>query len=325
MDLSFDEMAEVLDAIMRGLWSEADTVELLSGLSQKGETVEEVAGAAATLRKHMTPIRSSRGGLVDTCGTGGDASGTFNISTAAALVAAAAGVPVAKHGNRSITSRSGSADVLLELGVNIEAPVPVVEQCLEEVGIAFCFAPQLHPSMRHVASARKKVGKPTIFNLLGPLCNPASAPFQLLGVGKRPLQEKLAAALRLLNTTRALIVTGEDGLDEVTLSGTTHVIEICGDRVQQWQWHPEDFGIPRAGKETLLIDSPAASARMIRSILEGTPGPPRDIVVLNAAAAICAASSHAPLPECTARAAKAIDSGRAEALLERLVVVSRAG
>lgn len=324
-DLSFDEMAEVLDAIMRGLWSEEDTVALLAGLSEKGETVEELAGAAAALRRHMTPIRSRRADLVDTCGTGGDASGTFNISTAAALVAAAAGVPVAKHGNRGITSRSGSADVLSELGVNVEAPAPIVERCLAEVGLAFCFAPLLHPSMRHVAAARKKIGKPTIFNLLGPLCNPASAPFQLLGVGKRPLQEKLAAALCLLNTRRALVVTGEDGLDEVTLSDTTHVIEVSGRQARRWEWHPEDFGIPRAGKESLVIDSPAASARLIRSILDGASGPPRDIVVLNAAAAIWVASPEDALPTCTARAVNALESGQARAVLDRLVAVSHAG
>ena len=197
-DLTLPEMTAVIDLVMQGQCAEGEIALLLTALRAKGETADEIAGAAMAMRKHMTRIRSSRLGLVDTCGTGGDGSGTFNISTAAALVAAAAGVPVAKHGNRSITSRSGSADVLASLGVNIEAPVATVERCLDELGICFCFAPQLHTAMKHVAPVRKKLGVPTIFNLLGPLCNPAGAPFQVLGVGKPELHERLAAVLARL-------------------------------------------------------------------------------------------------------------------------------
>ena len=207
----------------------------------------EVAGAAAAMRQRMTPIRSSRPDLIDTCGTGGDGSKTFNISTAAALVAAAAGVPVAKHGNRGITSRSGSADVLAALGVNIEADVACVEACLDELGICFCFAPLLHAAMKHVAPIRKQLGTPTIFNILGPLVNPASAPFQLLGVGRPELQPLLAEALLQLGVGRVLVVHGSDGLDEVTLGGVTNVIEAGGGRLQKFAWTPADFG-SRSGR-----------------------------------------------------------------------------
>jgi anthranilate phosphoribosyltransferase len=321
-DLSLPQMADVMDQIMRGSWSEDEIVQFLTVLNQKGEAVEELAGAAAALRKHMTPIRSHHERLVDTCGTGGDASGTFNISTAAALVTAAAGVPVAKHGNRGITSRSGSADVLAALGVDIEAPVVVVERCLDELGIGFCFAPQLHPSMRHVAAARKRMGTPTIFNLLGPLCNPASAPFQLLGVGRPHLRQHIASALALLGTRRALVVTGEDGLDEVTLSGATHVIEIRADEHHTWDWQPNDFGVPASDRQCLLIDGPADSARLIRSVLDGAAGPPRDIVLVNAAAALWTSGENESLPACVQQAAAAIDSGAAKKLLARLATLS---
>jgi anthranilate phosphoribosyltransferase len=323
-NLAMQEMADVVDAIMQGKWSNEEIVAFLKTLSEKGECVEEVAGAALAMRRHMTPIRSQRSGVIDTCGTGGDASGTFNISTAAAIVTAAAGVPVAKHGNRSITSRTGSADVLSELGVHIEAPVAVVERCLDELGICFCFAPQLHPSMRHVAAARKQLGAPSIFNLLGPLCNPASAPYQLLGVGRPHLRAMLASALRMLGTSHAMVVTGEDGLDEVTLSGVTHAIEIRDDDLHEVAWHPRDFGLETADKASMLVEGPADSAAMIRSILAGTAGPPRDIVVLNAAAALATAGAHASLPQCTRQASQAIDTGRAADLLERLARLSHA-
>ena len=323
-DLDMQEMADVVDAIMQGSWADDEIVAFLKGLSEKGETVPEVAGAATAMRRHMTHIRSRRAGLIDTCGTGGDASGTFNISTAAAIVTAAAGVPVAKHGNRSITSRTGSADVLAELGVNIEASVPVVERCLDELGICFCFAPQLHPSMRHVAAARKKFGSPSIFNLLGPLCNPASAPFQLLGVGKPKLRRMLASALQLLGTEHAMVVTGEDGLDEVTLSGATHVVEIRGDSVQETQWHPESFGLQVAGKQSMLVTDPAESARMIQAILDGVAGPARDIVVMNAAAALWTAGVGETLPNCAQQAGQSIDSGQAKELLSQLAELSHA-
>jgi anthranilate phosphoribosyltransferase len=319
--LSRPEMAAVIGSIMQGEWAEAQIAALLTALRLKGETVEEIAGAATAMRRHMTPIRSSHPLLVDTCGTGGDASGTFNISTAAALVTAGAGVPVAKHGNRAITSKTGSADVLAALGVNIEAPVAVVERCLEEVGIGFCFAPQLHPSMKHVAAVRRQLGVPTIFNLLGPLCNPASAPFQVLGAGNDLLRDRLSAALALLETQRAVVVTGADGLDEVTLSTVTRVTEIRGGERFERTWEPADFGFQSQELTALRVSGPSESAAVIRGILAGERGPARDIVLLNAAAALWVAGVAADLTECAARAAQAIDSGSALRVLQRLVEI----
>ena len=323
-DLSLAEMAAVIDRVMQGQCAENEIALLLTALHAKGESVDEIAGASQAMRRHMTPIRTSRSGVVDTCGTGGDGSGTFNISTAAAIVAAAAGVPVAKHGNRGITSKSGSADVLSELGVNIEAPVPVVERCLSELGICFCFAPHLHPAMKHVASVRKKLGFPTIFNLLGPLCNPAGAPFQLLGVGKPQLKEKIAAALARLGIEHAVVVSGADGLDEVSLGGETGVLEIRGHEVTSRTWRPEDFSLLPAGCETMLVDGPAASAAIIRRVLSGERGPCRDVVVLNAAAALWTAGIDPSPAACALRANEAIDSTRASQLLARWVALSRA-
>ena len=324
LNLEMDEMAQVVGSIMEGHWSDDEIALLLNALRQKGETVAEVAGAALAMRQHMTPVRTQHTEFIDTCGTGGDASGTFNISTAAALVTAAAGVPVAKHGNRSITSKTGSADVLAELGVNIDAPVATVEKCLDEVGICFCFAPQLHKSMKHVAAARRKLGVPTIFNLLGPLCNPAAAPYQLLGVGKPELRELLAAALQLLGAKRAVVVTGADGLDEVTISAATHVSDVRDGQVVARTWHPSDFGMQVTGKESMVVDGPVASARVIRAILDGAAGPARDIVVMNAAAALWVAGVDPVLTTCVARAAEAIDCGAANDLLARLARASAA-
>lgn len=321
--LSMAEMAAAIDGMLQGTWPAEEIGRFLLALREKGETVDEIAGAAAALRRNMTPIRTRREGVIDTCGTGGDASGTFNISTAAAIVAAAAGVPVAKHGNRSITSKSGSADVLAALGVNIDAPVPVVERCLDEVGLCFCFAPQLHPAMKHVGPIRRSLGVPTIFNLLGPLCNPASAPFQLLGVGKAELRPRLAAALARLGATRAVVVCGSDGLDEVTLAGPTNVSLVEAGQVTELQWTPADFGVPSAELASLRIDGPEASAVMIRGVLGGGLGPARDIVVINAAAALWTAGRDSALQVCAAQAADALDSGRAAALLQRLIETSR--
>ncbi len=323
-DLSQAVMTSVVDSVMRGEWNDQQIQLLLNALRVKEETVEEIAGAAAAMRRHMTPIRSRRTGVIDTCGTGGDGSGTFNISTAAAIVTAAAGVPVAKHGNRNISSKSGSANVLAELEVNIEASVSIVERCLDELGICFCFAPSLHPAMKHVATARRTLGVPTIFNLLGPLCNPASAQFQLLGVGKPHLRQKLSTALSLLGARRAVVVSGDDGLDEVTLSGPTRVTLVVGDSLRELTWTPADFGLAEGDKSSMLVDGPAASAAIIRDILAGRSGPSREIVVLNAAAALWTAGVSESLPECARRAADAIDSGAARTLLNRLAEVSRA-
>lgn len=320
-DLSQEEMAQTIDLIMDGRCQPQQIALLLTGLSMKGESVAEIAGAAASLRKHMTPIRTSRTGVIDTCGTGGDGSGTFNISTAAAIVAAAAGVPVAKHGNRRATSRSGSADVLAALGVNVEADVPRVEECLDELGICFCFAPLLHASMRHVADVRRQLGVPTIFNLLGPLANPAGADFQLLGVGSPPLRPVLAEALALLGATRALVVSGDDGLDEVTLNGATQVSEVGG-APREFAWRPADFGIAESTLEALIVSGPEESAAVIRGVLAGKPGPARDIVVLNAAAALVTARRTDSPVEAAKTVGAAIDSGAARELLARLVTMT---
>ncbi len=308
-------MTDAIDQMMRGAWSAEQIGEFLLALRAKGESVAEIAGAATALRRHMTPIRSCRSGLLDTCGTGGDASGTFNISTAAALVTAAAGVPVAKHGNRSITSKTGSADVLAALGVCIDAPVSTVQLCLDELGICFCFAPHLHPAMKHVAPVRRQLGVPTIFNLLGPLCNPASAPFQLLGVGRLPLQEKLAAALKHLGTERAVVVTGSDGLDEVTLSGLTHATLVTSRECVPFEWNPGDFGFQPAPLNSLTVADPTGSAQLIQHVLAGQPGPAREIVILNAAAALWTARFHSDPKICASAAAEAIDQGTAQKLL----------
>ena len=318
-DLSMDEVTETFSLIMDGRCEEDQIARLLVALSRKGETVAEVAGAAAAMRRKMTPIRTSRTTVIDTCGTGGDRLGTFNISTAAALVTAAAGVAVAKHGNRAATSRSGSADVLAALGVDIEAEVDQVELCLEELGLCFCFAPLLHRAMQHVAPVRKRLGTATIFNILGPLVNPAGAPFQLLGVGRAELRPLMAEAMALLGSQRTVVVHGSDGLDEVTLCGPTHVTEVRGGRIDQFEWAPGDFGLSTIPLASIQVAGPDQSAALIREILAGRPGPARDIVVANAAAALWTVGMHPTLEECARRAAEAIQSGGACELLARLV------
>lgn len=333
--LTMDEVSSAIDAIMRGEWSDAQIGLLLTGLAAKGETVDEIAGAAAAMRRHMTPIRSRYDQLLDTCGTGGGGSTMFNVSTTAAIVAAAAGVPVAKHGNRSITSRSGSADVLIELGVNVSASVPQVEACLNELGLCFCYAPLAHPSMKHVAVVRKQLGIRTIFNVLGPLVNPARATHQLLGAGRPELRPLLAGAMSRLGTVRTLVVSGEDGLGDVTLAGATQVTEVRssplplgegrvedspmrGEGTREFTWMPEDFGIERKALDSVSVDSPAASAAIVRQVLDGVPGPARDLVLLNAAAALIAFGKTDDPRLAAAECAAAIDEAVAKKLLARL-------
>ncbi|MEM9354290.1 MAG: anthranilate phosphoribosyltransferase [Planctomycetota bacterium] len=317
-DLGREQVTEAIGEIMTGLRSDEEIGGFLTALAEKGETVDEIAGAAAAMRRHMTPIRSSRPKLLDTCGTGGDSSGTFNISTAAAIVVAAAGVPVAKHGNRSVTSKSGSADVLAALGVNIEADLPLVERCLDELGLCFCFAPLMHPAMKNVAAVRKRLGIRTVFNLLGPLSNPAGAHCQLLGVGKPELRPMLAAALAALGAERALVVCGDDSLDEVSLATTTSGTSVSPGGLEDFRWKPEDFGINSAPLDTLRVSGPEESAAVIRGILAGEPGPPRDIVLLNAAAGLIAAQETDDPQEAAARCAEVLDTGAAKDLLARL-------
>jgi anthranilate phosphoribosyltransferase len=335
-DLTFDEMSDAIDSIMHGEWSNDQIGLLLTALAAKGETVDEIAGAAAAMRRHMTPIRSKRTGILDTCGTGGGGSKMFNISTTAAIVAAAAGDPVAKHGNRSITSCSGSADVLAELGVNINASVGQVEACLDRLGLCFCFAPLMHPSMKHVADVRKKIGIRTIFNIVGPLVNPAGACYQLLGAGRPELRPLLAGAMARLGTRRTLVVSGDDGLGDVTIAASTHVTEVRADAdaanygedvsrrvcAREFVWRPEDFGMIPQSLEQATVNSPAESASMIRGILDGRSGPARDIVVVNAAAGLVAAEREISPQQAAERAAAAIDSGKAKALLQELAELS---
>ncbi len=317
-DLSREEMAAAIGQVMTGAWSEEQIGLLLTTLAAKGETVAEVAGAAEAMRANMTPIRSRHKKLLDTCGTGGGGSTTFNISTSAALVIAAVGVPLAKHGNRSVTSKSGSADVLAELGVNIQADVPQVERCLDELGLCFCFAPLMHPAMKHVGAVRKKLGIRTIFNLLGPLANPAGAAYQLLGVGIPQLRPLIASALGMLGTERALIVSGGDGLGEVSLAGPTEVTQVDPSGEKDFTWQPTDFGLQPQSLETIQVTNPSESAAIVRSVLTGEPGPARDIVLLNAAAGLLAAEHCETPQEGAAQAAQAIDNGAAAKLLEQL-------
>ncbi len=316
--LSMGEMRGTIGQIMTGAGSDDQIARLLVALNRKGATVAEVAGAAAALRDHVRPIRTHRAGVIDTCGTGGDGTNTFNISTAAALVVAAAGVPVAKHGNRGVSSRSGSADVLAALGVNIEADPDRVEACLDDLGICFCFAPLFHPAMKRVAALRKSLGVPTIFNFVGPLVNPAGAKFQLIGVGRAELRSLLAEALAILDADRAVVVYGEDGLDEVTLGGTTLASLVHRQQVTPLHWSPEQFGLDRSRRDALLVEGPDQSAAKIRAILAGRRGPERDVVLANAAAALWTAGRAESLIECVALAAEAIDSGAASTILDRL-------
>ncbi|MGQ9562502.1 MAG: anthranilate phosphoribosyltransferase [Thermogutta sp.] len=315
-NLTAAECEEAVETIIRGQSSEEVVARFLIGLHVKGETAAEIAGAARAMRRHMLTVETTHPCVLDIVGTGGDGSGTFNISTAAAIVIAAAGVPVAKHGNRRITSRTGSADVLAELGVNIDAPLPVVTACLEELGICFCFAPLLHPAMKNVAEVRRKLGHPTIFNLLGPLTNPAAVQYQVLGVGREFLRPLLAEALSLLGTTRSAVVHGTGGLDEVSLLGETYAT-IIGDICEEVVWKPEDFGLGIISPEALRVSGPSESAARIREVLDGTPGPITDTVLANSAAGLWLIGRASSLGEGVALAREAILSGAARELLTK--------
>jgi len=320
--LDRDQMTQVVDSIMRGDCTDKQIESLLVALHEKGETVEELAGAASALRLHMTPIETRRENVVDTCGTGGGKSGTFNISTAAAIVAAAAGASVAKHGNRKSTSNTGSADVLVELGVNIECSVETVQKCLDQLGLCFCFAPLFHPSVKHVMNVRRKLSHPTIFNLLGPLCNPANAPFQVLGAGREETRTLIAEALSLLGTKRSIVVHSRDGLGEISISDVTDVSEVQGKFVTEGQLAPEDFGMSRGNLTMLSATDPAESAEKIQRVLAGHAGPARDVVVANASAALWVSGLCDGMETGAERAAKAIDNGQAAEMLKELVELS---
>lgn len=324
-DLSAMHICQMMHGILDGGCGEVETAALLTALHTKGETADELAAAAAVLREYCLPLAAGREDVLDTCGTGGDGTCTFNISTATALVAAGAGVPVVKHGNRAMSSRSGSADVLAALGVRVELDVQSARRCLDRAGMTFCLAPLFHPRMRHVTEVRRRLGVPTIFNCLGPLANPAGAAYQLLGVGRAEWLDRLAAALARLGTRRALLVCGRDGLDEVSLSGPTLVREVQGNTVSAAEWMPDDFGLAPCRLEELRVEGPEESAAVIRAVLRGEPGPARRIVLANAAAALLAAEKASSLSEGVAEAAQAIDSGRALGVLNDLVALSQVG
>ena len=328
--LSREEARAVMSQILAGKCTDVQIAALLVALHMKGETVEEIVGFAEAIRSTPTPLTihrnstvdasgTGRDALVDTCGTGGDASGTFNISTATAFVVAGAGVRVAKHGNRSVTSKCGSADVMESLGVKIDLPPARIVACLEEVGIAFLFAPVLHLAMKHVYSARRELRLRTVFNLLGPLTNPAHATAQVVGVYSAELVEKLAEALSMLGLHRALVVHGSDGLDEITVTGPTRIAEVREGIVRTYEVTPEEFGIKRARIEDLVGGDAVTNAAIIREILSGTKSPRRDVVLLNAAAALVAAGKADHLSDAVAPAARSIDSGAAAAKLDALV------
>jgi anthranilate phosphoribosyltransferase len=328
--LTREEARAVMSEILSGLASDAQIAALLVALHMKGETVEEIVGFAQAIRTAATPLHAEdaqaldlsgtgRDALVDTCGTGGDTSGTFNISTATALVAAGAGVQVAKHGNRSISSKCGSADVMEALGVNINLSPARITQCLQHTGIAFLFAPALHSAMKYVQPARRELRLRTIFNLLGPLTNPANASGQIVGVYSADLVEKLAEVLSELGLRRALVVHGRDGLDEITITGPTKIAEVRNGRVQSYEVTPEDFGLKRAPLSELSGGDAQENAQIIRRILKGERSARRDVVVLNAAAALVAAGHADHIQGAVPIAAYAIDSGHAMQRLQLLV------
>jgi anthranilate phosphoribosyltransferase len=322
-DLTTEEAADAMREVMEGRATPASLGALLSALVMKGERPAEVVGFARTMRDHAVKLAAPAGEVFDTCGTGGDRSGTFNISSAAALVVAACGVKVAKHGNRSVSSRCGSADVFEQLGVNISAPAPVVERSLHEANIAFFFAPTFHPSMKHAAQTRRELGVRTAFNLLGPLTNPAGARRQIVGVPRPELADLVARALLMLGADRAWVVHGVDGIDEISTTGYTRVLECRDGTVNTFYVHPAEFGIPKASPVDLQGGDAAQNASIVRDVLEGQRGAARDVVLLNAGAALFVAGAASSVRDGIGIAASAVDRGAAKTTLESMVRSSR--
>ena len=320
--LTTEEAASVMEEIMQGEATPAQFGAFVTALRLKGETVEEIVGLARTMRSKAIPV-SIPEPVVDTCGTGGDGSRTFNISTTAAFVAAGAGLRVAKHGNRAMSSQCGSADVLETLGVRIELNAEQVKRCLQEVGIGFMFAPVFHPAMKYAAAPRREIGIRTIFNILGPLTNPAGASAQLLGVADEALVEKLAMALQNLGCQHVMVVHGEDGLDEITVTGKTRVCELKDGNIQSYSLTPEDLGLPLASLDSLRGGTVEENAARLRSILAGASGHPRNAVLINAAAVLLVGDRVATLQAGIDLAGESIDSGQALAKLEQLIEFSR--
>ncbi len=321
-NLDKEEMVEVMHLLMEGKATDAQIAAFLVGLRMKGETVEEITAAASVMRELVTPVNVDVPHLVDTCGTGGDGISTFNISTTSAFVVAAAGGHVAKHGNRSISSKSGSADVLEAAGVNLDLTPEQVAQCIERVGVGFMFAPKHHGAMKHVIGPRREMGIRTLFNVLGPLTNPAGAQRQLLGVFDNSWLEPLAEVLSRLGSHHVLVVHAEDGLDEITISGPTHLVEWKNGSLQQLEITPEQFGLSRAPLDSLVVDRPGRSLDMMRQVLDDKPGPARDIVVLNAGAAIYVAGLAENLAQGVDKAREVLAKGTARKRLESLVQLS---
>ncbi|MBI5328784.1 MAG: anthranilate phosphoribosyltransferase [Deltaproteobacteria bacterium] len=321
-DLTESEMIEIMNEIMTGAASPGQIGAFITALRIKGETVDEITGAAKVMREKATKIEVKGKKVVDTCGTGGDESMTFNISTAAAFVAAGAGLTIAKHGNRSVSSRSGSADVLKALGVNIEAEVARVEECINEIGVGFLFAPMLHGAMKYAAPVRREIGIRTIFNILGPLTNPAGARCQVIGVYDDSLTDILGKVLSNLGAEHAFVVRGEDGLDEITLTAETKVTELKDGKLRTYHIKPEDFGFRRCKAEDLKGGDPEQNAEIILKILKGKKGPQHDVVLLNAAAAIAAGGVANSIEEGIAAARGSIDSGASLDKLNKLVEIT---
>ena len=319
--LSREQAEGAFEIIMSGAATPSQMGAFLMGLRVRGETVDEIAGAARVMRAKATHVEAPDG-AIDTCGTGGDASGTYNVSTGAALIAAACGVPVAKHGNRALSSKAGSADVMSALGVNIEADMELVKESLWRNNIGFLMAPRHHSAMRHVAPTRVELGTRTIFNLLGPLSNPANAKRQLLGVFDRQWVEPMAEVLGSLGSERAWVVHGSDGLDELTTTGASYVAELNNGKLSTFEVRPEDAGLSRAAPGDLKGDDANTNAQAMRAMLDGEPGPFRDIVLYNAAGALIVAGVAEGLRDGVALGAEAIDSGKARAVLDRLVEIT---
>ena len=333
-DLTRIEAAAAMDAIMSGVSTNAQIAAFLTALRMKGETVEELIGFAQVMRQKVVKIRTrpddvaaltgtDRDMLIDTCGTGGDAAGTFNVSTATAFVVAGAGLRVAKHGNRSVSSLCGSADVVETLGVSLDLPPAKVGRCVEELGIGFLYAPLLHTAMKHVMAARREMGVRTVFNMLGPLTNPAGANAQVIGVYSPGLTDPLARVLAELGTHRAFVVHGADGLDEISNTGESHISEVREGIVRTVTVRPEDFGVARASIVDLRGGDREQNAEIIRAILAGEPGAKRDIVLMNAAAALVAGGRARDFKEGVELAALSVDEGAARQKLERLVAFSQ--
>jgi anthranilate phosphoribosyltransferase len=317
-----DEAAQVMEEIMQGEATPAQFGAFVTALRLKGETVDEIVGLARTMRARAIPVAVD-GLVVDTCGTGGDGSQTFNISTTAAFVAAGAGLKVAKHGNRAMSSQCGSADVLEVLGIKIDLTAEQVQRCLQEVGIGFMFAPAFHPAMKYAAVPRREIGIRTVFNILGPLTNPAGAKAQVLGVADDLLVEKMALSLQQLGCNHALVVHGEDGLDEITVSGKTHVCELKGGHIVNYTITPENIGLPTAASDSLKGGSAIENAGTLRKLLAGALGPQRDAVLMNTAAVLLAGDKVETLLRGVELAQKTIDGGQALNKLEQLIEFSQ--